>query len=89
MSPVWRYTARPAVRKQKSRLHRELTDTGQASAHGGQVLIDALARRFDLWQQLDRLPGLDPRKRTSAGFFPSALIAQLLFTLKTVVLQAG
>lgn len=69
----------PAFRKQKSRLHLALTDADQASAHGGQVLIDALCRRFDLWRQLDQLPGLDPRKRTGAGFFPSALIAQLLF----------
>jgi hypothetical protein len=69
----------PAFRKQKSRLHLELTAADQATAHGGQVLVDALCRRFDLWHQLDRLPGLDPRKRTGSGFFPSALIAQLLF----------
>ncbi len=69
----------PAFRKQKSRLHLELTDAGQATAHGGQVLVDALCRRFDLWHQLDRLPGLDPRKRTGAGFFPSVLSAQLIF----------
>ena len=69
----------PAFRKQKSRLHLALTGADQATAHGGQVLVDALCRRFDLWHQLDQLPGLDPRQRTGSGFFPSALVAQLLF----------
>jgi hypothetical protein len=71
----------PAIRKQKSKLHCTLTATDQATAHGGQLLVDALCRRFDLWQRLDALPGLDPRRRQSTGFAPSALVAQLLFTL--------
>jgi hypothetical protein len=71
----------PAIRKQKSKLHCTLTATDQATAHGGQLLVDALCRRFDLWHRLDALPGLDPRRRPSSGFAPSALVAQLIFTL--------
>jgi len=71
----------PAFTKRKSKLHIQLTNSDQATAHGGQVLIDALCRRFDLWKRLHNEPSLDPRKRTSAGFSPVANIAQLIFTL--------
>ena len=70
-----------AFTKRKSKLHIQLTNSDQATAHGGQVLIDALCRRFDLWKRLHEEPSLDPRKRTGAGFSPVANIAQLIFTL--------
>ena len=71
----------PVYTKRKTRLHVQLTNSNQATAHGGQVLIDALCRRFGLWQRLHQEPSLDPRKRTGAGFSPVANVAQLLFTL--------
>lgn len=79
-SPVWGRSAAPAFTKRKTKLHLQLTNSHQTTAHGGQVLADALCRRFDLWQRLDDEPCLDPRRRTSAGFSPVALAAQLLFT---------
>jgi hypothetical protein len=45
------------------------------------VLVDALCRRFGLWKRIHDEPSLEVRKRTGAGFFPVALIAQLLFAL--------
>jgi hypothetical protein len=71
----------PAFTKRKTKLHLQLTNSDQATAHGGQVLIDALCRRFDLWKRLLDEPSLDPRKRTGSGFSPVANIAQLIFTL--------
>lgn len=71
----------PAFTKQKTKLHIRLTNSDQATAHGGQVLVDALCRRFDLWKRLDKEPSLDPRARTGTGYSPVAVIAQLLFTL--------
>jgi hypothetical protein len=71
----------PLFSKQKSKLHLRLTNSDQASAHGGQVLVDALCRRFDLWQRLQREPALDPRRRQSVGFTPAAHVAQLIFAL--------
>ena len=71
----------PVFTKRKSKLHIQLTNSDQATAHGGQVLVDALCRRFDLWTCLHNEPSLDPRKRTGAGFSPVANIAQLIFTL--------
>jgi Transposase DDE domain group 1 len=71
----------PQFTKQKTRFHIQLTNSDQATAHGGQLLIDALCRRFGLWERLHKEPALDPRKRTSTGFAPAANVAQLLFTL--------
>ena len=67
--------------KRKSKLHLEITNSGRATAHGGQVLVDAICRRFDLWRQIHEEPSLDPRKRKSAGFSPVSNFAQLFFTL--------
>ena len=71
----------PLFTKRKTKLHLELTNSEHASAHGGQVLVDALCRRFDLWQRIQREPALDPRQRQNVGFTPAAHIAQLMFTL--------
>jgi len=70
-----------ASTKRKSHLHLELTNSNQATAHGGQVLVDALCRRFDLWHRLHDESSLDPREPTGAGFSPVAKVAQLIFTL--------
>src|SRR2546426_956654 len=69
----------PLFTKRKTKLHLRVTNSDQASAHGGQVLIDALCRRFDLWKRIHDEPSLEVRKRTGAGFSPVAVIAQLLF----------
>jgi len=70
-----------AFTKRKTKLHVQLTNSDQATAHGGQLLIDAFCRRFGLWQRIHDERSLDPRKRTGAGFSPVANVAQLLFTL--------
>jgi hypothetical protein len=70
----------PAFTKRKTKLHLQLTNSDQATAHGGQVLVDALARRFGLWKRIQEEPQLEVRKRLGAGFSPVGIIAQLLFT---------
>lgn len=69
-----------AFTKRKSNLHLLLTNSDQATAHGGQVLIDALCRRFNLWKRIHEDSSLEHRKRTGSGFTPVANVAQLLFT---------
>jgi hypothetical protein len=71
----------PAYTKRKTKYHLQLTHSDHATAHGGQVLIDALCRRFDLWARLQQEPALDPRQRQNIGFTPAAIIAQLVFSL--------
>lgn len=71
----------PAVHKQKPSLKFTFTNSDKATCHGGQVLVDALCRRFNLWHKLDEIQALDHRKRKTSGFAPSAIVAQLIFTL--------
>lgn len=71
----------PLYTKRKTRLHLQLTNSDQATAHGGQVLVDALCRRAGLWKRIHDEPSLEVRKRTGAGFAPVANVAQVLFTL--------
>src|SRR5438105_2906816 len=70
----------PAFTKRKTKFHLQLTNSEQATAHGGQVLVDALARRFGLWKRIHEQPKLEVRKRLGAGFSPVGILAQLLFT---------
>lgn len=67
--------------KRKSRYEFQFGQTGKATAHGGQVLVDAVARRYGLWSKFARLPGIDPRKRKGSGFGPDAVAAQVVFAL--------
>lgn len=67
--------------KRKTRFRLQLTNSEQASAHGGQVLVEAMCQRFGLWQRLHACPHLDPRKRKDQGFTPQSNVAQILFTL--------
>lgn len=67
----------PARKKKTTRFHIDLATGENVSSHGGQILIDALAARFDLWNSLASIPGIDPRKRTTSGFSPVSLIAQM------------
>lgn len=69
-----------AFTKRTSKLHLLLNHSDQARAHGGQVLVEALCRRFGLWKRIQEEPALEHRKRTGAGFAPVANITQLLFT---------
>lgn len=70
----------PAFTKRKTKLHLRLTNSHQASAHGGQLLVDALCRRFGLWKRIQDEPALEARQRTGSGFSPVGIVAQLLFT---------
>lgn len=71
----------PLYTKRKTKFHLQLTNSDQATCHGGQVLVDSICRRFGLWQRLQNEPSLDARKRKGAGFTPAANVAQVLFTL--------
>ena len=71
----------PAVfHKKSSHVDKILQDAKCATAHGGQLIVDALAKDFGLWEKLAACPLIDPRKDTSRGFSPEAIIAQLIFS---------
>ena len=68
----------PALKKKDCRFHLKLDTAEDVSAHGGQLLIDCLAQRFDLWNRLSQIEGIDPRKRLTSGFSPISLISQII-----------
>ncbi len=67
--------------KRKTRYEFKFGETGKTTAHGGQILVDAMARRFGIWEKLARIPGIDRRKRKASGYAPDAVAAQIIFTL--------
>ena len=77
-TPLWCLEWVPAIKKKDCRFHLELDTAEDVSAHGGQLLIDCLAKRFDLWNQLSQVEGIDPRKRPASGFSPISLISQII-----------
>ncbi|GAB4169319.1 MAG: hypothetical protein Fur0032_07880 [Terrimicrobiaceae bacterium] len=62
---------------QKNRhIDKVLEDAFSATAHGGQLIVDALTREFGLWERIKACRPLDPRKDRSRGFSPEAIVAQ-------------
>jgi hypothetical protein len=45
--------------------------------------LEALAQQFGLWEKLRGLPGLDPRTRTTHGYSPELVVAQLPYCFCT------
>jgi len=70
-------------RKRKTHYTFELTGKGRGTAHGGQILVDSLCRRYRLWERLAAIKGLDPRKRKGSGHDPEAMAAQIIFMLSS------
>lgn len=70
-------------RKRKTQYSLELTGKSKSTAHGGQILVDSLCRRFRLWERLAAIERLDPRKRKGSGHDPEAMAAQVVFTLSS------
>jgi len=67
-------------RKTRSHVDMVLEEASCATAHGGQIIVDALARDFGLWQKIRALDLLDPRKDKSRGFSPEVLLSQFIFS---------
>ena len=66
--------------KKSRHIDKVLEDARSATAHGGQLIVDALAKEFGLWEKLRRCDLLDPRKDKSRGFSPEAMVAQMVFS---------
>lgn len=69
----------PLIKKRSPKLRFEFVAAQKQSTLGGLPALEALAQQFDLWNKLRALPGLDPRSRTSHGYSPELLVAQLLY----------
>ena len=70
----------PTFTKRSPKIHFEFVAAQKQSTLGGLPALEALAQQFDLWKKIRALPGLDPRTRTSHGYSPELLVAQLLYS---------
>ena len=68
----------PVIAKRTAKLGFEFVAAKKLSALGGLPALEALAQQFGLWKKLRALPGLDPRTRTTHGYSPELIVAQLL-----------
>jgi len=71
----------PATTKKDTRLKLQFVANTDHSIHAGLVAVEAMARRFDLWNKLRQLPGLDPRKDQRRGYGPEVIVGQLIYAL--------
>jgi len=67
-------------RKKASHTDKILEEAKCATSHGGQLLVDAQAKDFGLWEKLAACQLIDPRKDNSRSFSPEAIIAQIVFS---------
>lgn len=71
----------PPITKKDTRLKLEFVANTEHSVHAGLVAVEAMARRFDLWNKVRRLKCLDPRKDRSRGYGPEVIVGQLIYAL--------
>ncbi len=69
----------PLITKRSPKIRFEFVAAKKQSTLGGLPALEAMAQRFDLWKKIRALPGLDPRLRTTHGYSPELIVAQLLY----------
>ena len=69
-----------SFQKKRSNVDLVLQDARGATAHGGQLIVDALAKDFGLREKIRACGCMDPRKDKARGFSPEAIVAQILFS---------
>lgn len=71
----------PPITKQTTRLRLEFVTNTDHSIHAGLVAVEAMARRFGLWEKIRALGCLDPRTDQRRGYSPEVIIGQLIYAL--------
>lgn len=66
--------------KRSPKIHFEFVPSKKQSTLGGLPALEALAQQFDLWKKIRALPGIDPRSRSTHGYSPELIVAQLLYS---------
>jgi hypothetical protein len=70
----------PRFQKRSPKIRFEFVAAQKQSTLGGLPALEALAQEFGLWAKVRALPGLDPRTRTTHGYDPDLIVAQLLYS---------
>lgn len=71
----------PAITKKTTRLKLQFVANTDHTIHAGLVAVEAMARRFGLWEKLHQLGCLDPRKDRKRGYAPEVIVGQLIYAL--------
>jgi hypothetical protein len=71
----------PAITKKETRLKLQFVTNTDHSIHAGLVAVEAMARRFGLWEKVRALKCLDPRRDKKRGYSPEVIIGQLIYAL--------
>ena len=71
----------PAISKKETRLKLQFVANTDHTIYAGLVAVEAMARRFGLWEKVRALKCLDPRKDTKRGYSPEVIIGQLIYAL--------
>jgi hypothetical protein len=66
--------------KKKSGYAVRIGRKGNATAYGGQLIVDAMCRRFRIWEKIAKSRKLGACTDKAFGFTPEALAAQVIFT---------
>lgn len=72
-----------AITKKDTRLKLQFVANTDHSLHAGLVAVEAMARRFDLWNRLRQLSSLDPRQDKRRGYGPEVIVGQLIYALSS------
>ena len=70
-----------AITKRATRLKLQFVANTDHTIHAGLVAVEAMARRFGLWDKLRRHRCLDPRKDRTRGYGPEVIAGQLIYAL--------
>jgi hypothetical protein len=70
-----------AITKKETRLKLEFVANDDHTIHAGLVAVEAMARRFGLWEKLRQHRCLDPRKDQRRGYGPEVIVGQLIYAL--------
>jgi hypothetical protein len=71
----------PAITKRETRLKLQFIANTDHSIHAGLVAVEAMARRFGLWEKVRGLQCLDARRDKKRGYSPEVIIGQLIYAL--------
>jgi hypothetical protein len=71
----------PAINKDDTRFRLQFVANSDHSIQAGLVAVEAMARRFGLWEKLRKIASLDPRKDQRRGYGPEVIAGQLIYAL--------
>ncbi len=71
----------PAITRKDTRLKLQFVAHTDHSMHAGLVAVEAMARRFGLWDKIRQIRCLDPRKDRKRGYGPEVIAGQLIDAL--------